>query len=123
MMARVGGKDTGPELTVRSAAHRLGYRFRLHCRDLPGTPDLVFRGRRGVVFVHGCFWHSHPGCKRATRPSSNIDFWRNKLDRNVERDRTSVALLEGEGWDVLVIWECETKDAAELERRLVEFLG
>ncbi len=122
MMSRIRGKDTRPELAVRRIAHGLGYRFRLHRRDLPGTPDLVFPGRRKVVFVHGCYWHRHPGCRHATTPSSNTDFWMAKFDRNVERDAEAVKRLKALGWDPLAIWECETKSedviAAVLDRHL-----
>lgn len=109
LMSRVRGKNTSPELRVRRLAHAMGLRFRLHRRDLPGTPDIVLPKYNTVVFVHGCFWHRHPGCRKATTPKSNVDFWEAKFLRNVERDQTNRLLLEKAGWRVIVIWECETK--------------
>lgn len=117
-MARVGSRNTTPELRVRKLAHRLGLRFRLHCKELPGTPDLVFPKFSIALFVHGCFWHHHLDCKKASLPKSRIEYWRAKFDRNVERDRVTTAALVALGWKVAVIWECQTKDAAELSRRL-----
>ena len=111
-MSRVRGKDTGPELAVRRLAHRLGFRFRLHRKDLPGRPDLVFAKHRLVVFVHGCFWHRHEGCRRATRPSSRTDFWDAKFAATVARDAAQRRMLEDAGWRVLTLWECEVKDEA-----------
>jgi len=122
LMARIGGKDTAPELRVRKIAHGLGFRYRLHGRGLPGRPDLVFRGRRKVIFVHGCFWHGHSHCKRGALPKSNVDYWNEKIDRNRERDHRQVDTLKAEGWDVLVIWECETKNLDILKRRIEHFL-
>ena len=122
-MAAIRGRDTKPELLVRSIAHRLGYRFRLHRRDLPGRPDLVFPGRRKVVFVHGCFWHQHPGCRYATRPATRTEFWAAKLDGNRERDARVRRELEGMGWGVLVVWECETREPEAVGARLAAFLG
>ncbi len=114
LMSRVGSKNTSPEIAVRKAAHALGLRFRLHRRDLPGTPDLVFPGRKLAVFVHGCYWHRHRGCSKATIPSS--EFWAEKFRRNVKRDRRNANLLEGDKWRVVVIWECETKSADKLSK-------
>lgn len=126
-MARVKGKDTKPELRVRRLLHALGYRFRLHRRDLPGTPDLVFPGRRAVIFVHGCFWHRHPdpGCWRARLPKSRPEFWIPKLEANAARDAVNLAALAALGWRVLTIWECETtpRGAQELAARARAFLG
>ena len=120
-MGRVGARDTKPEMRVRKLVHRLGYRFRLHRRDLPGTPDLVFPGRRKVIFVHGCFWHQHR-CPRGSQPASNTEFWETKLRKNVERDRKNIAELAAAGWSVLVVWECETKSPASLAKRIISFL-
>jgi DNA mismatch endonuclease, patch repair protein len=114
MMANIGSRNTRPELAVRRAAHRLGLRFRLHRRDLPGSPDLVFARRKTALFVHGCYWHRHTGCKYAYTPKSNIEFWLNKLQTNVARDVRVRRELEDGGWNVVVIWECETKDATIL---------
>ena len=107
-MARVRSRHTSPELSLRRALHAAGLRYRLHGR-LPGSPDIVLSKARLAIFVHGCFWHSHPACKRARTPSTRQDYWIPKLARNVERDRSSIAALEGLGWRVIVVWECETK--------------
>jgi DNA mismatch endonuclease, patch repair protein len=107
-MALIRGRDTKPELRVRQALHAAGLRFRLHDRRLPGTPDLVFPGRRIALFVHGCFWHRHPGCRAARLPKSRVDFWEPKLSGNVERDARQRVELEALGWTVMVVWECET---------------
>ncbi len=126
-MRLVRGKDTGPEKVVRRLAHGLGYRFRLHRRDLPGSPDLVFPGRRKVVFVHGCFWHRHgdPACWRSRLPKSRPEFWVPKLSANAARDAGVKAALRAAGWEVLVIWECETTPSrrADLTARLDAFLA
>jgi DNA mismatch endonuclease (patch repair protein) len=125
-MRRVRSQHTRPELLVRSLTHRMGFRFRLHRQDLPGKPDLVFASRRKVIFVHGCFWHGHgdPNCVDGRRkPKSNLAYWLPKLARNRERDRQSEAALLALGWRVLVVWECETRDAAALAARLRQFLA
>jgi DNA mismatch endonuclease (patch repair protein) len=109
-MGAVRGRNTGPEMLVRQAAHHFGLRFRLHSCALPGRPDLVFPKWRTVIFVNGCFWHQHRGCKRAKRPKSNVQFWREKLRRNVARDRENSSLLKRMGWSVFVIWQCEVPD-------------
>ncbi|MGE0125419.1 MAG: very short patch repair endonuclease [Vicinamibacterales bacterium] len=121
-MSRIKGRDTGPELAVRSVLHRLGFRFRLHRRDLPGRPDLVLVRLRVVIFVHGCFWHQHKGCRFAYKPKSNAAFWLSKLASNVERDRINVRELKALGWNVLTVWECQTSDVATLAARLAEAL-
>ena len=121
-MRRIGSKGTKPELAVRRLVHGMGFRYRLHRHDLPGRPDLVFPGRRKVIFVHGCFWHQHPGCTRAHRPRSNVDYWDPKLRRNQERDARHRQSLAGLGWDVLVVWECEVGMANDLTDRLFAFL-
>ncbi len=123
LMSRVKAKDTKPELRVRRSAHGLGYRYRLHRRDLPGSPDLVFPGRRKALFVHGCFWHRHQGCRKTTMPKTRAKFWQRKFDDNVRRDERVIAALRDLGWDVLVVWECETSDENLLRRTLIEFLG
>lgn len=117
-MAKVRGKDTGPEIRVRRIAHRMGLRFRLHRKDLPGRPDLVFPRHSLVVFVHGCFWHRHEGCRRATTPSTRQEFWQAKFDANIERDRRQIHELNALGWRVLVLWECELKDETAIEDEL-----
>ncbi|MCK7579175.1 MAG: very short patch repair endonuclease [Chromatiales bacterium] len=122
LMSLIRGKDTGPEMKVRRMAHALGFRFRLHRRDLPGTPDLVFPSHRKVILVHGCYWHRHEGCRYAYSPKSNTKFWQAKFEANVARDRSVASALDALGWNVLVIWECETQNADTLRARLVEFL-
>lgn len=124
MMSGIRGKDTKPEWLVRRYLHARGLRFRLHVRDLPGKPDLVFPKYRTVVFVHGCFWHRHTGCKYATIPSTRTDFWTNKLSDNVERDQYQYDALAGLGWRVLVVWECELmKEASRLNLLYSEITG
>lgn len=115
-MALVRHKDTKPELRVRHFLHAAGLRYRLHAKDLPGRPDLVFPARKIVVFVHGCFWHRHPDseCKLARLPKSRLDFWRPKLEENVMRDCRNVIALEAAGWRVMTIWECQSRDSARL---------
>lgn len=122
-MRRIRSKDSHPEIMVRSLAHALGYRFRLHRRDLPGKPDLVFPSRRKVIFVHGCFWHLHGRCREGRIPKSRQSYWRPKLERNRERDARNRRKLASLGWACLVIWECETVSAVRLEQRLQRFLG
>jgi DNA mismatch endonuclease, patch repair protein len=119
IMGTVGQRNTGPELVVRKALHRLGIRFRLYRKSLPGTPDIVLPGRRVAILVHGCFWHRHQGCAKATTPKSRVDFWSAKFARNVERDSDNARKLAALGWRVVVIWECETKDLDYLDERLL----
>lgn len=121
-MAAIRGRDTKPELIVRSLAHQMGYRFRLHRKDLPGKPDIVFPGRRKVIFVHGCFWHQHPRCRFATMPATRPEFWASKLHANRDRDRRIQRQLRRQSWAVLVVWECQTRDLKRLESRLRRFL-
>lgn len=123
IMSRVGGKNTKPELAVRSMIHRMGFRFRLHRRDLPGRPDVVLPRQQKVVFVHGCFWHGHKQCPRAARPTSNQDFWEKKLDANSRRDAKNLRKLRRLGWQTLVVWECETRNPDRLLGRLQRFLS
>ncbi len=113
-MALIRCKDTKPEMRVRQALHAAGLRYRLHDHRLPGTPDLVFPSRRVALFVHGCFWHRHPGCSAARLPKSRLDFWEPKLTGNAARDRKQHAALEALGWIVFVIWECETRNSVKL---------
>ncbi|MBN6739423.1 DNA mismatch endonuclease Vsr [Acidithiobacillus sp. MC6.1] len=122
-MSKVRGKDTSLEMKVRRLLFDLGYRYRLHVSKLPGRPDIVFPGRRKIIFVHGCFWHRHPGCPKASMPKSHVEYWAEKLSRNGERDREAVRKLKEEGWGVLIVWECETKGQEALKRMLVEFLA
>ena len=122
-MARIRSKNTSPELTVRRALFRLGYRFRLHGNDLPGTPDIVFRSRKKAVFVHGCFWHAHEGCHLARIPKTRRGYWRAKFMRNAKRDRSSKRKLRAMGWSTLTIWECQIVREEYVVRRLTRYLG
>ncbi|MDJ0354676.1 very short patch repair endonuclease [Paenarthrobacter sp. PH39-S1] len=126
-MSRIRGKDTKPELLVRRMLHGAGFRYRLHGRyrseRLPGRPDLVFAGRRKVIFVNGCFWHTHSCAAGQHAPQNNAEFWADKRRRTVERDARQLISLRAQGWQVLVVWECELKDASMLESRLIGFLG
>lgn len=122
-MSRIKGRDTGPERAVRSLLHRMGFRFRLHVKRLPGKPDIVLRRYRTVVFVHGCFWHRHRGCKNCTMPTNNREFWVKKFEKNGARDRLKSRELRRLGWRVLVVWECETeRDMGRLASRLARSL-
>ena len=123
LMSRIRGRDTKPELAVRSAAHSLGLRFRLNGCGLPGRPDLVLRRHGAAIFVHGCFWHQHRGCRHATVPTVRQEYWLPKLARNIERDRTISAELGRRGWKVLTIWECELRNPESVKVRLQDFLG
>lgn len=122
IMSAVRNADTKPEKTVRRILHRMGCRFRLHAKELPGKPDIVFRPKRKVIFVNGCFWHGHKGCSRSTLPDTNKEFWENKIGGNTNRDLINLKSLSNSGWKVLVIWECELKDFAQLEIKLLKFL-
>jgi DNA mismatch endonuclease, patch repair protein len=121
-MSRVKSGNTKPELLVRSLVHRLGFRFRLHRRDLPGRPDIVLPRLRKVIFVHGCFWHGHEGCPRSARPTTNREFWEKKLSGNVERDEKNLQRLNELGWETLIVWTCETKNTDRLTDILSDFL-
>lgn len=121
-MRRIRSQGTGAELTVRRTVHRLGFRFRLHRRDLPGRPDLTLPRHRVVIFVNGCFWHQHQGCREGRVPSSNVDYWRPKLERNVARDREALEELAARGWRTLVIWECEVESGAVTPRAIESFI-
>lgn len=123
IMSKVCSKNSKPERIVRSLVHKMGYRFRLHRKDLPGTPDLVFPKYKKVIFVNGCFWHSH-GCKKSKLPESNSEFWKEKIGKNVERDKMNYAELKKSGWAYLILWECEIKkDYDILVKRINEFLS
>ena len=123
IMSRIRGKDTRPEIVVRQFLHANGYRFRLHRKDLPGTPDIVLPKYHTVVFVHGCFWHRHEGCRYTSTPTTNREFWEQKFEANKWRDERDIRLLEDMGWKVLVIWECEVKQGTFQERLLMELLN
>jgi len=122
-MSRIHGRDTGPERVVRSLLHRLGLRFSLRRKGLPGKPDIVLPGRGTVVFVHGCFWHQHPACRLAVMPQTRPEFWAEKLSRNVVRDRENERALRTLGWRVVTVWECELEDQARVTRRLGRLFG
>ena len=121
-MSRIKGKDTTPEMVVRSLVHALGYRFRLHRKDLPGKPDLVLPRHKKVIFVHGCFWHMHTCKKGKSTPATNVKFWKNKREGNKKRDRRNIAALKKQGWEVLVVWECQLKNPDKLQQRIADFL-
>ncbi|TGY92424.1 MULTISPECIES: very short patch repair endonuclease [Alphaproteobacteria] len=121
IMQSVASQNTGPEMVVRRLLHSLGYRYRLHDRRLPGTPDIVFRKKKKAIFVHGCFWHAHD-CPKGRPPRSREEFWQEKRKKNTERDARNIAELEVEGWSVLVVWQCETKDRQTLSSRLTAFV-
>ena len=123
VMRRVKGRDTGPEMVVRRALRALGVGYRLGGAGLPGRPDVVMKGRRAVIFVHGCFWHGHDCARGAREPKANADYWRAKIGRNRERDRMSEQALAADGWGILTVWECELKDAEALTARLRSFLA
>lgn len=121
LMARIRSKDTKPEMTVRKLIFSMGYRYRLHQKNLPGKPDLVFPSKKKVILVHGCFWHAHT-CKRGFRPKTNIEFWCKKLDANRLRDEKTLAQLNGMGWRCLTIWECQIGDLEQLATQISQFL-
>lgn len=121
-MSNIRGRDTKPEMIVRSITHRLGFRFRLHRKDLPGKPDLVFPSRRKIIMVHGCFWHMH-NCRYGTvKPSTNTEFWESKRMATVDRDKRNLHALAKAGWKVVTIWECETRETVHLEKTILKFL-
>jgi len=122
-MSRIRSKDTKPEKAVRSLLHGMGYRFRLHRKNLPGKPDIVMPKYRRIIFVHGCYWHRHPGCKFAYSPKSRVKFWTQKFQENVERDKINQQTLRELGWRVTIIWECEVNNLSKLRRRLRALLG
>jgi DNA mismatch endonuclease (patch repair protein) len=122
-MKRVRSTNTKPEMTVRRIVWALGWRYRLNVRSLPGKPDLAIRKAKKAIFVHGCFWHAHEGCRRATVPATRVDFWTSKLAYNRRRDQDNTRALENTGWKVLVIWECELRDSRAVVDRLISFLG
>jgi DNA mismatch endonuclease, patch repair protein len=123
MMSSVKQRHTKPEIAVRKLLHRHGFRFRLHNKKLPGTPDIVLPKYKAVIFVHGCFWHQHEGCRKARRPTSNVEFWNEKLDKNIERDSRKELELKNSGWKVLTIWDCEIKDENSLIEKVKNFLS
>ena len=122
-MSNIRDRHTKPEMIVRSLVHKLGYRYRLHRKDLPGKPDLVFPARRKVIFIHGCFWHMHECRYGMVRPATNIEFWDTKRSGNVVRDKRNLKVLAETGWKVLILWECEQKDLIEMEKVIRRFLG
>lgn len=123
LMARVSSRNTQPELIMRRLVWRLGYRYRINYSKLPGKPDIVLTKQRKIIFVHGCFWHQHKGCRRATIPATRKEFWLSKLQRNRERDAATLRALRGSRWKVLVVWECELKFPEILEQRVTRFLS
>jgi len=123
IMRRITSKDTKPEFVVRRFVHSLGFGYRLHTKELPGKPDLVFSGRRKLIFVHGCFWHQHDGCKSSHIPKTRRDYWEPKLNRTVFRDSKNQEKLRELGWDILIIWECETRDIQQIAGKIIAFLN
>jgi DNA mismatch endonuclease (patch repair protein) len=123
IMARIKSRNTKPEILVRKVVHSLGYRFRLHRDNLPGKPDIVLPRRSKVIFVHGCFWHGHSRCARATMPSTNVTFWKEKIANNKARDRKVLRQLRNSGWKVLIIWQCQIIDISNLKQQLSSFLS
>lgn len=121
-MKHVKQRGTAPELVVRKLLFAKGYRYRIHRGDLPGSPDVVFPSRRKVIFVHGCYWHGHENCVRASLPKTRTKYWKDRISKNRERDERSISALEQLGWSVYVVWECETKNVNSLEQRLLHFL-
>ncbi len=121
-MSRIRSVNSKPEVIVRSLLHRLGFRFRKNVKTLPGKPDIVLKRHNTIIFIHGCFWHRHSGCKRANMPKSRQDYWEPKLEGNVQRDLTNIRELQSKDWKVSVIWECEIKDMCRLEESLVKLL-
>ncbi len=122
IMSKIKGKNTKPEMTVRSTLHRMGYRYMIHDKILPGSPDIVLSRHKKIIFVHGCFWHGHAGCKRAAMPESNFEFWNKKISRNIERDNSTERELRSFGWQVLIIWQCQTKDPDALRMILRQYM-
>lgn len=123
IMRAVRSRDTGPELVVRKMIHRAGFRYRLHSKKLPGTPDIVFPRLKKVIFVHGCYWHGHPGCKKAALPKSRVEFWKAKVDGNRVRDQTRMLQLRQDGWMPIVVWQCELREPEKLFRRVTSLLN
>lgn len=121
-MSHISGKNTKPEILVRSLLHRMGYRFRIHKKDLPGRPDICLPKHKKVIFVHGCFWHGHENCPRSKRPTTNVEFWNKKIDGNIERDKENIKKLKRLGWQTLTIWTCEIKNQEELKTKLISFI-
>lgn len=122
IMSHISGKNTKPEILVRSLLHRMGYRFRIHKKDLPGRPDICLPKHKKVIFVHGCFWHGHENCPRSKRPTTNVEFWNKKIDGNIERDKENIKKLRRLGWQTLTIWTCEIKNQEELKTKLISFI-
>ena len=122
LMSRIRGKDTAPEKTLRTALHKAGFRYRIHVRDLPGCPDIVFPGRKKLIFVHGCFWHSHANCRLGALPKSKLSYWKPKLQANVKRDQRNIRKLRRQGWGVLIVWQCKLKKLGGCLSRITQFL-
>lgn len=123
IMSRVKNRDTAPEILVRRMLHKMGYRFRLQRKDLPGKPDIVLPKYKKVIFVHGCFWHGHEGCPRGARPTSNVEFWNQKIDKNLRRDSEVQDQLSALGWKPLIVWQCQTRNLPDLQQQLKTFLN
>jgi len=122
IMSKIRSKNTTPERHVRSILHHMGFRFRIHVKSMPGTPDIVLRKYGKVIFVHGCFWHGHKGCQRSQRPKTNLSFWLNKIESNIQRDKRNIKALTREGWKCLVIWECQLRNIDVLKQKFIRFI-
>lgn len=121
-MSSISGKNTEPEIAVRSLLHSLGYRFRIHRKDLPGNPDIVLPKYKKIIFIHGCFWHGHRDCKRSKLPNSNREFWEQKIRSNVQRDNKIISSLTENGWDVMILWTCQIRNSENVAHKLIEFI-
>src|SRR5665647_1875389 len=119
-MSMIKGKNTKPELLVRQFLHANGYRYKLHDKSLPGKPDIVLPKYKTIIFIHGCFWHGHEGCKKSALPTTNIEFWKGKIAKNIERDKLNISNLHNKGWKVIIVWQCELKNAAIIDNRLIK---
>lgn len=122
IMSSISGKNTEPEIAVRSLLHSLGYRFRIHRKDLPGNPDIVLPKYKKIIFIHGCFWHGHRDCKRSKLPNSNREFWEQKIRSNVQRDNKIISSLTENGWDVMILWTCQIRNSENVAHKLIEFI-
>lgn len=122
IMSQISGKNTKPEILVRSLLHRMNYRFRIHKKDLPGQPDICLPKHKKIIFVHGCFWHGHKNCPRSQRPTTNVEFWNKKIDGTIERDKENIEGLKQLGWQTLTIWTCEIKNQDALKNKLISFI-
>jgi len=120
IMSKISGKETKPEILVRKYLFSKGFRYRKNAKDLPGKPDIVLPKYKTIIFIHGCFWHGHEGCKKSALPTTNIEFWKGKIAKNIERDKLNISNLHNKGWKVIIVWQCELKNAAIIDNRLIK---